>query len=165
MWGLRFGCRYFSAQRSWCTRKLQSRSICRNRERICFKMGARCSRRRSPAAGMDISPKEAHSRSSRRNEPIIRACMETSSMRTEIRSWRTPMPICQCRVAANLFPRRCIFLCGLTGLTECMPGICRVIRRRTAASACPSNTRLHSLIPSVQGRQWRYLAGHRLDVI
>jgi len=49
------------------------------------------------------------------------------------------------RVAANLFPRDDFFM-RFNGLTNCMPGICRVIRRRTAAFACPSNTRLHSLI-------------------
>lgn len=128
-------------------------------------MGGRCWRRRFPAAGMDISPKEAHSRSLRRNEHIIPACMEKSSMRTEIRSWRTLMPTCRSRAEENLFRRRCIISCALTGLTECTRDICPAIPRRMAVSGCQNNMQSRSSTRLALALRLRFLAEPRRDAI
>ena len=133
-------CRSFSAQPSWRVRKLQSRSIWRNRWRISFKMGVRSWRRRFRAAATDILPRRVHSRFSTKSELTTPACMEKLWMRRGTRL--SPMLTRTCRFLAeeNLFPRRCIISCVLTGRTGCMPDICRAILRRTAVFLCPSST-------------------------
>src|SRR6266576_4538389 len=118
-------------------------------------------RRPFQADVMGISPKVAHSKFLRRKGATSRACMGKSSMRAEIRSWRTPMQTCQFHAEANLFLHRCIISCVLTGLTECMPDICPAIQHRTAACGCRNSMQLRSSMQWTSALQSRFLAGHQ----
>src|SRR5205823_14772375 len=77
-------------------RRLQSRSIWRRKLLTSFKTDDRFWRRQFPAAATDTSPREVHSKFSRRNEAITRACTGKLSMHAETQSWLTPMRICVC---------------------------------------------------------------------
>src|SRR5437773_8555926 len=105
-------------------------------------MGGRFWRRQFPAAATDTSPTEVHSKFSRRNEAITRACTGKLSMRAETQSWPMPMRTCACHLAENLFLRQCIILCASTVQMECTLVICQDTLRRTAVHAYLNNMRL-----------------------
>jgi hypothetical protein len=107
------------------------------------------------AAVMAISPREVHSRSWKRNEPITRAYTARSSIPAGTLSWRTQTRTCRSRLEEDLFPRRCITLCDSPAPTECMPGICQAIQRHMAVFGCRNSTQLHSSMQSTLAlRSW-----------
>lgn len=157
--------RSFYAQPFRCARKLQSRSICRNRWPISFEMDGRCWRRRFLAAATGISLEWVPLRFWRKKELTTRACTGRSSMRAETPSWRTPTPTCQSHAEGNLFRRRCIISCGSPGRMECTPDICRAIRRPMAVFECPNSMQSRFSTRSASAHRSQCLEEHRLAVI
>src|SRR6266481_3321480 len=76
-----------------------------------------------------------------------------------------PTLTCRYRTEVNLFRRRCIISCALTGLTECMPAICPAILRRMAVSGCRNSMQLRSSTPSTSALRLRFLEEPRGDAI
>jgi hypothetical protein len=113
------------------------------------------------AAVMAISPREVHSRSWKRNEPITRAYTARSSIPAGTLSWRTQTRTCRSRLEESLFPRRCTTLCDSPAPTECMPGICQAIQRHMAVFGCRSSTQLHSSMQSTLALQSRFTEERR----
>src|SRR6266516_4920572 len=76
-----------------------------------------------------------------------------------------PMLTCPSRVEKNLFRRRCIISCVLTGLTECMRAICPAIPRRMGVSGCRNSMQSRSSTPSAKALRLQFLEDPLGDAI